>query len=182
MQTKISASLPSQRSLKNEVYIDEERLAQLAKYEENVHVHQYDNIAQSFVLELLRAKKLHGPKPFNSLHEGYAVILEEVDEVWDEIKKKVPNKDFLRKELTQVAAMCLRFIHYFTYYMADQIEVYFQFDEDEPVKICDVATKFVMSMEVPPNGDTSGCNIAFFKGDKKIKFFMKDKHSIDFIK
>ena len=35
--------------------------------------------------ELLSATEKFGP--FNSTHEGYAVIKEELDELWDEIKK-----------------------------------------------------------------------------------------------
>ena len=31
--------------------------------------------------ELIRARKNHGP--MLSVHEGYAVLLEEVDELWD---------------------------------------------------------------------------------------------------
>lgn len=46
--------------------------------------------------------------PFNSAHEGYAVILEELDEAWDEIKAN--NVDATRKEMVQVAAMALRFL------------------------------------------------------------------------
>ena len=49
-------------------------------------------------------------KPFNSCHEGYAVILEELDELWDEIKKKSPDKDQLRLEARQIAAMAIRFV------------------------------------------------------------------------
>jgi hypothetical protein len=51
---------------------------------------------------------------FNSGHEGYAVILEELDELWTEVKdnkrpdaKRVPA---MRKEATQVAAMAIRFM------------------------------------------------------------------------
>jgi hypothetical protein len=41
-------------------------------------------------------------------HEGYAVILEELDEMWDAIKKNdIPHA---RKECLQVAAMCLAFL------------------------------------------------------------------------
>lgn len=47
---------------------------------------------------------------FNSAHEGYAVILEELDELWDEIKKKKPNYDKMYNEAKQVAAMALRFM------------------------------------------------------------------------
>jgi hypothetical protein len=48
-------------------------------------------------------------KPFNSCHEGYAVILEETDELWNEVKKKSPFKSDLRLEARHVAAMALRF-------------------------------------------------------------------------
>ena len=49
---------------------------------------------------------------FNSAHEGYAVMLEELDELWDEIKKKASQRDMekLKKEAVQVAAMGFRFL------------------------------------------------------------------------
>jgi hypothetical protein len=47
--------------------------------------------------------------PFNSVHEGYAVIMEELDELWQEVKRKVPNNQAMRKEAIQVAAMAIRF-------------------------------------------------------------------------
>jgi len=49
-------------------------------------------------------------KDFNSAHEGYAVILEELDELWDEIKKRKPSRDRISKEAVQVAAMAFRFL------------------------------------------------------------------------
>jgi hypothetical protein len=59
--------------------------------------------------ELERAQELH-PQPINSVAEGYAVILEELDEFWDEVRKKqaLRSKEQLRTELVEVAAMCLR--------------------------------------------------------------------------
>lgn len=50
--------------------------------------------------------------PFNSAHEGYAVILEELDELKAEIWKKNKQRDMdkLRAEAVQVGAMALRFL------------------------------------------------------------------------
>ena len=49
---------------------------------------------------------------FASAHEGYAVILEEMDELWAEVKKSPKNRDMaaMREEAVQVAAMALRFL------------------------------------------------------------------------
>lgn len=48
--------------------------------------------------------------PFNSAHEGYAVILEELDELWEEIKGEAsPSR--MREEAIQVAAMAVRFVY-----------------------------------------------------------------------
>lgn len=47
---------------------------------------------------------------FASPHEGYAIIKEELDELWAEIKKREPNLDRLRKEAIQVATMGLCFV------------------------------------------------------------------------
>ena len=50
---------------------------------------------------------------FNSAHEGYAVLLEEVDElkahVWTNQKKR--DLVEMRKESIQVAAMAMRFVN-----------------------------------------------------------------------
>ena len=58
--------------------------------------------------EIERARAKH--KPINSVHEGYAVILEEMDEFWDEVKKKRELRDKRRMydELVQIAAMAQR--------------------------------------------------------------------------
>ena len=58
--------------------------------------------------EYKQAKKLFGD--FNNSHEGYAVILEELDELWEAIKSKDKTLDDQRKEAIQVTAMGLRFL------------------------------------------------------------------------
>jgi hypothetical protein len=60
------------------------------------------------ISELTRARNKF--PTFGNAHEGYAVILEELDELWDEIKKKNPSREELRAEAMQVAAMGLRFM------------------------------------------------------------------------
>jgi NTP pyrophosphatase (non-canonical NTP hydrolase) len=49
--------------------------------------------------------------PMNSAHEAYAVLLEEVDELWEHVKTKQSKRDIpaMRKEALQVAAMAIRF-------------------------------------------------------------------------
>jgi hypothetical protein len=47
---------------------------------------------------------------FHSVHEGYAVILEELDELWSEAKAKEVDPVKLRTEAIHVAAMALRFV------------------------------------------------------------------------
>lgn len=58
--------------------------------------------------ELKRARDGHAKQ--HSLHEGFAVLLEEVDEFWDEVKKKSKNRDLQKTlaELVQIAAMAQR--------------------------------------------------------------------------
>jgi len=49
--------------------------------------------------------------PFNSAHEGFAVLKEEVDELWEHVKTNQKKRDLvaMRKEAIQVAAMAQRF-------------------------------------------------------------------------
>jgi len=56
--------------------------------------------------ELRRAQASHAP--MGTVHEASAVIREEFDEFWEEVKHKQHDKGALRCELVQVAAMCLR--------------------------------------------------------------------------
>jgi NTP pyrophosphatase (non-canonical NTP hydrolase) len=51
---------------------------------------------------------------FHNGHEAFAVLLEEVDELWEAVrmKQRDPNRnEEMRREATQVAAMAIRFIH-----------------------------------------------------------------------
>jgi len=57
------------------------------------------------------ASSIYGP--FHSAHEGYAVIKEELEELWDAIKAKHKvafANEALLEEATQVGAMALRFL------------------------------------------------------------------------
>ncbi len=68
------------------------------------------DVAIAIVTEVVRAEKLH--PPINSLHEGYAVIAEELDEFWEQVRLKARDRDPLavRTELIQTAAVCVRTI------------------------------------------------------------------------
>ena len=58
--------------------------------------------------ELEDAYEKHGTEPWGR-HEFYAILKEEVDEVWDVIKQD-ERDDLLCKEMAQVVAVCMRFI------------------------------------------------------------------------
>lgn len=72
--------------------------------------------------ELERARATHAP--MNGHHEGYAVLLEEMDELWDVCKRNTHKlgesrdktilrrlkRAEMRKEALQIAAMAVRFI------------------------------------------------------------------------
>ena len=71
----------------------------------------FDKAVDHILVELHRAQTKF--PPFHSTHEGYAVIKEELDELWDFIRSEKdpynPSKE-LRHEAIQVAAMAFRFI------------------------------------------------------------------------
>ena len=67
-----------------------------------------DQILAQVRAEVLRAVKKH--RPIAGPHEGYAVILEELDELWDEVKPDRGKSDSARTEALQVAAMGVRYI------------------------------------------------------------------------
>jgi len=68
-----------------------------------------DEALQETVTELTSA--ITNWPAFNSAHEGFAVLHEECDELWDHVKTNQKRRDLvaMRKEAIQVAAMALRF-------------------------------------------------------------------------
>jgi len=72
---------------------------------------KYGEAIEEVYREVMRAKSMF-PTDFHNQHEGYAVILEELDELWQEVKKNQRDYDLYeqRKEAIQCAAMCIRFI------------------------------------------------------------------------
>jgi len=58
--------------------------------------------------ELRRATSDYGT--FASCHEGYAVILEELDELWAEIKANSGTTHRATSEAVQTAAMAIRYL------------------------------------------------------------------------
>jgi hypothetical protein len=61
--------------------------------------------------ELAKARKKF-PAGMHSAHEGFAVLREEVDELWDDVRGPDDSGRAarMRTEAVQVAAMALRFI------------------------------------------------------------------------
>lgn len=62
--------------------------------------------------EFINASKQYGN--FRSAHEGYAVLLEEVDELWDAIKMKQTDPKrilLIKKNAKQVSAMAIRMLY-----------------------------------------------------------------------
>lgn len=69
------------------------------------------NTAIELILEEYRNAVGRYPK-FHSPHEGYAILLEEVDELWEEVRRSPSRYEpaAVRAEAIQVAAMALRFL------------------------------------------------------------------------
>lgn len=67
-----------------------------------------NEFAERVKCEVERARMLH--KPINSAHEGYAVIREELEEFWEEVrmKRELRSRRHMYTELVQIAAMAQR--------------------------------------------------------------------------
>lgn len=69
------------------------------------------SMARNIVDSYKKARAKHAP--MRGPHEGYAILLEEVDELWDEVKAWRPDNfdnTALKKEAMHVAAMSLAFL------------------------------------------------------------------------
>lgn len=72
------------------------------------HIDRILFIGKEVTAELIKAITKHDG--MNSAHEAYAVILEEVDEFWDEVKAQTLDREKAKKELLQISAMAQRAI------------------------------------------------------------------------
>ena len=76
---------------------------------------KYGEATEAVYDEIIRAIAKHPQTtPFHSTHEGFGILKEEVDEMWEDIKKD--NINLTVKEAVQVAAMAIRFVAEFGKY------------------------------------------------------------------
>lgn len=68
-----------------------------------------DDLASEVMEELSGAMKRF--QAMSSPHEGWAVIREEMDELWEHVKANTGRGGAARLEAIQVAAMALRYVH-----------------------------------------------------------------------
>ena len=69
---------------------------------------QIGDIIKEVAAEVRKAAAKH--RPMASAHEGYAVILEELDELWEHVRADTAYGKDARKEAIQIAAMGVRFV------------------------------------------------------------------------
>lgn len=74
---------------------------------DNVSMERRAELMQNIADELDHAYEKHGDEQWGR-HEFYAILKEEVDELWDAIKGDF-EQDEVVAELMQVAAMCFRY-------------------------------------------------------------------------
>ena len=61
---------------------------------------------QQFAIAYDKARMKH--RPMHSSHEGYAVLLEEVDELWDAVKRD--DYQAMKEEAVHIGAMAAAFL------------------------------------------------------------------------
>lgn len=66
------------------------------------------NALELVIAELNAVRREH--PPMASAHEGYALILEELEELWEEVKMRQPVHERMRDEAVQLAAMSICFL------------------------------------------------------------------------
>lgn len=89
--------------------LDQAAAERKAQAEEDALEENISKVVDVVVGELEKAMCKHGP--INSQHEAYSVILEELGEFWEEVRKAQNSKVVsveARKELVQIAAMAIR--------------------------------------------------------------------------
>ena len=64
------------------------------------------DITAVMIQELDKANKKY--PLFSSAHEGYGVMAEEFQELFEEIRKKEPDKQRMYEEAIQLGAMCIK--------------------------------------------------------------------------
>lgn len=67
-----------------------------------------EGVRGEVTFEFLRAVRRHAP--MRGPHEGWAVIREEVDELWDLVKANNATGPAGREEAIQIAAMAMRYV------------------------------------------------------------------------
>lgn len=75
-----------------------------------INTHPIDRLSPflaAVMREVERARSKH-LTPIRSFHEGFAIILEEVDELKAEVWRQQKDRDALVVELVHIAAMCQR--------------------------------------------------------------------------
>lgn len=68
-----------------------------------------DRIAEGMIAECKRARSIY--PPFHNAHEGYAVLLEEVEELWEAVRLKQSDPEREKRileETNQIGAMAIR--------------------------------------------------------------------------
>ena len=76
--------------------------------QENEQEIEIDKILNDILKEVKRTQDKF--PPYNSVHEGYAIMLEEFDELWDEVKQKDHNYTRMYNKAKQIAYTAIRFM------------------------------------------------------------------------